>query len=66
MKEYYEYGDILIGNFIDTYNNLTLKSRAALNFFFTSCQSKALILMDDDIVIRHSTFFNNSNSKLTV
>ena len=49
-----------MGNFMDTYYNLLYKARTALHFFGSSCRSKALILMDDDIVIRHPAIFKNN------
>ena len=61
MKEYNEQKDILVGNFVDTYYNLLLKARTALDFFDTSCRSKVLILMDDDIIIKQPTVFNKSS-----
>ena len=46
--------DLIESNFIDTYYNLTLKSRSALNFFTQKCQnSKLLVLLDDDVIIKH-------------
>ena len=51
-----------MGNFMDTYYNLLYKARTALHFFECSCRSKALILMDDDIVIRHPAIFKNNIS----
>ena len=65
QKEFETKGDIIVGNFHDTYYNLLYKARTALDFFDTSCRAKALILMDDDIVIRHPAIFNNNISKST-
>ena len=52
--------DIIFGNFIDTYNNLTLKSRSALSFFLDRCKSKNLFLIDDDVLIKYPAIFNNN------
>ena len=49
-KEFTSHGDIILGNFVDTYQNLTLKSLSALNFFLDVCPStKLLYLIDDDV-----------------
>ena len=46
-------GDILIGNFIDTYYNLTVKSLSALDWSVESCpETKSIILCDDDVQFR--------------
>ena len=43
-------GDIVIGDFIDTYYNLTMKSLSALHWSVKSCpEVKSIILCDDDV-----------------
>ena len=50
--------DLIESNFKDTYYNLTLKSRSALNFFTQNCKrSSLLVLLDDDVVIKHKELF---------
>ena len=49
-----------MGDFVDTYYNLLAKARIAFHFYGTACQSKALILMDDDILILNPGIFNNN------
>ena len=50
--------DVIESNFIDTYYNLTLKSRSALHFFTENCQnSSLLVLLDDDVFIRRTSVF---------
>ena len=50
--------DIIKANFVDTYDNLTLKSRSALTFFSSRCQnSNLLVLLDDDVVIKKARVF---------
>ena len=48
---------------MDSYRNLTLKSRSALEFYIRHCQSEILILLDDDILIRHLSFFERKFGK---
>ncbi|XP_053952543.1 beta-1,3-galactosyltransferase 1-like [Anastrepha ludens] len=52
-----QYGDIIQENFIDTYNNLTLKSVLALKWMIHRCSQRATFFMkaDDD------TFLNMPN-----
>jgi hypothetical protein len=50
--EYAEYKDIVVGNFIDNYNNLTLKSVMALKWVSTYCtNAKHAIKSDEDIFV---------------
>ncbi|KAB0801331.1 hypothetical protein PPYR_05685 [Photinus pyralis] len=50
--ERYTYGDILIGNFTDTYNNLTLKSISMLRWVKEYCpRAKYLLKCDDDVFL---------------
>lgn len=51
-SENYIYSDVIQGNFIDTYNNLTLKTISLLEWVKTYCPKVAYILKcDDDMFI---------------
>ena len=50
--------DVIEANFIDTYYNLTLKSRSALNYFVGNCRnSSLLVLLDDDVFVKRTSVF---------
>ena len=50
LAESDRYNDILIGNFIDSYYNLTIKSLSALQWSVDVCtETKSIILCDDDV-----------------
>ncbi|XP_057328033.1 beta-1,3-galactosyltransferase 1-like isoform X1 [Microplitis mediator] len=52
LDENYEYGDIIQEKFIDTYNNLTLKSVMMLKWVTTTCpQATYLMKTDDDMYV---------------
>lgn len=58
-QEFKQYGDIVQGNFMDTYANLTLKGVMGLKWLSENCQNaKLLIKSDDDMVINIYRFFN--------
>lgn len=51
-KEDQQFNDILQGNFVDAYRNLTYKHAMALKWFHYYCtQSTYLIRMDDDVLL---------------
>nr|ACO14862.1 Beta-1,3-galactosyltransferase 1 [Caligus clemensi] len=51
------YGDILVGNFIDTYYNLTLKLVSAFEFTLnTEWKPKIVVTVDDDMFINVPVF----------
>ncbi|XP_050416227.2 beta-1,3-galactosyltransferase 1 [Patella vulgata] len=51
MKEHIEYGDIIQGNFIDTYHNLTYKAVMGLHWVSHYCSKvKYVVKVDDDVV----------------
>ena len=51
LKEQEEYEDIVIGDFVDTYRNLSYKGLTALRFVNSYCpQAKWLIKVDDDVM----------------
>ena len=43
-----QYGDIVIGSFIDSYRNLTLKIKLGLTWAYLQCNFKYLLKTDDD------------------
>ncbi|XP_046646022.1 beta-1,3-galactosyltransferase 5-like isoform X2 [Daphnia pulicaria] len=47
------YGDIIQGMFVDTYNNLTLKTISALEWSWTYCSRVKYVLKTDDDVYIH-------------
>ncbi|XP_063977178.1 beta-1,3-galactosyltransferase 1-like isoform X2 [Diachasmimorpha longicaudata] len=52
LEESHEYGDIVQEKFIDTYNNLTIKSVMLLKWVTTNCpQATYLMKTDDDMYI---------------
>ena len=52
LQEFAVYGDLVIGNFMDSYNNLTLKSITALKWISTYCtNAKQAIKADDDVFV---------------
>ncbi|XP_045186972.1 beta-1,3-galactosyltransferase 5-like [Mercenaria mercenaria] len=60
-KESQLYGDIVQGGFIDTYNNLTLKSTMGFEWATDRCRNaKYVIKTDDDIVINMFKLFQNT------
>ncbi len=51
-EEYEEHGDLLVGDFVDNYRNLTLKTMMGLRWFTTYCEgAKFLLKADDDIFV---------------
>ncbi|BFF94613.1 uncharacterized protein DMAD_12204 [Drosophila madeirensis] len=51
-KENYIYGDLIRGNFIDSYNNLTLKTISSLEWADKHChRAKYILKTDDDMFI---------------
>jgi hypothetical protein len=52
MIEDQEFGDILMGNFTDSYHNLTLKTIFTMNWFYEHCpQNSFLVYVDDDMAV---------------
>ena len=62
LDESMSYGDLVFGEFIDSYFNLTVKSLSALEWSLSSCQdTKAVVLIDDDVqVIKPEAFISLS------
>ena len=51
-EEFYKYSDILQGDFIDAYTNLTLKGVMAYKWIKEKCRNaKAVLKADDDVII---------------
>ena len=51
-EEYNKYGDIVVGDFIETYRNLSWKGLTALNYLNSYCKNaKFVIKADDDTII---------------
>ncbi|XP_055922209.1 beta-1,3-galactosyltransferase 4 isoform X2 [Eupeodes corollae] len=51
-QENYIYGDLIRGHFVDSYNNLTLKTISALEWVDQNCpQAKFVLKTDDDMFI---------------
>lgn len=69
-KEHYLYGDIIRGKFIDTYDNLTLKTISMLEWVDNYCPKAAFVLKtDDDMYInvnRLLVFIDKHNSEQRV
>ena len=52
QKESEQYGDVIQGNFLDTYRNLTYKSVMGLHWVTNYCNSTRFLLRtDDDVVV---------------
>ena len=52
LKESEQYGDIIVGNFQDSYKNLTYKSIMGLHWVTNYCNSTRYVLRtDDDVVV---------------
>lgn len=53
LKEAHQYNDLIIGDFHDTYRNLTAKSTLALQWSNELCSNfESLLLVDDDIQLQ--------------
>ena len=63
--EYIKYGDLVIGQFIDDYYNLTVKSLSALDWTLNTCSdTKSIILCDDDVQFKDKKALHTLASKL--
>ncbi|XP_050406715.2 beta-1,3-galactosyltransferase 1 [Patella vulgata] len=59
ISEYSRYGDIIQGNFIDAYHNLTYKAVMGLHWVSHYCsQAKYVVKVDDDLVFDMWRFLN--------
>ncbi|XP_037075434.1 beta-1,3-galactosyltransferase 4-like, partial [Pollicipes pollicipes] len=53
MREHAEHGDIVQGNFVDSYRNLTLKTTCMLEWVSRFCSRASLVLKVDEDVFLH-------------
>ncbi|XP_077286473.1 beta-1,3-galactosyltransferase 5-like [Arctopsyche grandis] len=61
--EHFRFGDIIQGNFIEAYRNLTLKHIMGLKWTSTQCNKCSVVLkLDDDIVFNINAILNCINS----
>jgi hypothetical protein len=52
MEEFVQHRDLVVGNFLDSYNNLTLKSIMAMKWISTYCaNAKQAVKADDDVFV---------------
>ena len=56
--------DIIEVNFADTYRNLTLKTRSALDFYVKNCKSDLMVILDDDVLITNDAIFKPKFGRL--
>ncbi|XP_055876713.1 beta-1,3-galactosyltransferase 5-like isoform X3 [Biomphalaria glabrata] len=65
-RENMEFGDTVLGVFLDTYHNLTLKAVMGYRWLNTTCKDvKMVIKMDDDVFLDVRKFFNTYWNKLS-
>lgn len=58
QKEFQQYDDIILGNFIEAYRNLTYKHLMEYKWTLDSCSSvKYVVKMDDDIMVNYYKLF---------
>lgn len=63
-EENFSYHDIIQENFLDTYNNLTLKSVMMLKWVISNCnKAKFLMKTDDDMFINVAMLLKTLHSK---
>ncbi|SPP81457.1 beta-1,3-galactosyltransferase 5-like [Drosophila guanche] len=62
VEEQAQYGDLLQGNFVDTYSNITYKHVMALKWFNSHCNNAQFLLkVDDDIFVNTRVLVQNLN-----
>ncbi|XP_060563193.1 acetylgalactosaminyl-O-glycosyl-glycoprotein beta-1,3-N-acetylglucosaminyltransferase-like [Ruditapes philippinarum] len=60
-QEFKQYGDILQGDFVDSYHNLTLKGVTAYKWVTEKCRNAQVILkIDDDVIINMFHFLTQT------
>ena len=67
-KEIGEHGDILMGNYIDSYRNLTLKVQHGMSWALENCRPQYLLKTDDDCFVNSklfTKFLTTQNTKRT-
>ncbi|XP_022102902.1 beta-1,3-galactosyltransferase 1-like [Acanthaster planci] len=57
-RESVVHGDILMGNYLDTYRNLTLKVQHGMSWAQETCQPQYLLKTDDDCFVNSRMFTN--------
>lgn len=71
-QEQQDYGDVLLGNYVDSYRNLTLKVMHGLWWAAESCGSRFVLKTDDDCFVntehlpRYLTEFNKDQTEVYV
>ena len=64
-KENAYFGDILQGNFMDTYRNLTLKTIMGYTWFRDECpKARFLVKSDDDVFVNTKAMLNYAESEI--
>ena len=62
-KEFAEHGDLVVSDFLDTYNNLSLKTLSALHFVSANChQAPAMLKVDLDVLVHVPRLLHLLNS----
>ena len=62
LKEMNRFNDFIIGDFIDSYKNLTLKTFSGYKYVSEYCsnnENKLILMHDDDILVNEVNFNNN-------
>lgn len=63
-NESMEFGDLLVGSFIDSYQNLTVKHLTGYQFIQSNCRRASIIIkIDDDIFINFKSLEKYLNTK---
>ena len=52
-KEIQRYDDALIGDFVDSFHNLTFKDSMLLTWVKEECQARFILKGDDDVFVRY-------------
>ncbi|XP_030758174.1 beta-1,3-galactosyltransferase 5-like [Sitophilus oryzae] len=67
MKESDVYGDVIQGNFLDTYRNLTYKTMSAFKYMLYHCKKASYVLkIDDDDFVNMPLLLNFLKNDLSV
>ena len=57
-KESQLYGDIILGEFIDSYQNLTYKTLLGMKWAYTYCKPRFILKVDDDVFVNTYLLYN--------
>ncbi|EDV27077.1 uncharacterized protein TRIADDRAFT_4567, partial [Trichoplax adhaerens] len=52
------YGDIILGEFIDSYQNLTYKTLLGMKWAYTYCKPRFILKVDDDVFVNTFLLYN--------